>query len=227
LRTAVGHLLEAGYSKVVVLADHGFILLPDPPHVSVLSSVPSDDSIARARRYAVGRPPELEGTVRTVVQNLGYEGDLSVIFPDGLAVLGLQGELPRFLHGGPLPCETALLFLVCKAGEAMGRPILVRIVGPERIETMRPRIRLLAKSPESILYRRRTVRVEIYVGSEEVARSEPVTLSEPGGEAVVPLTLTRYEDEVEARLVDVNSNEVVARKRLPVTLPRGYTDEVS
>jgi len=224
LQSAVVRLLEAGYPRVAVFADHGFLLLPDPPQIPVLPALPPDDSTARARRYALGKPPEVEGTVRVPVARLGFAGGLTAIFPDGLSVLGVQGPVPRFLHGGPLPCETALLYLVCKPGEGMGKPLRVVIVKPERIDTLRPRVRLEGAPPETLWARSRTVRVEALLGDDLLARSDPVTLAEPGDQKEVSLSLPRYGPQVELRVVDVRTNEVVARRTVPVTLPGGYDE---
>lgn len=216
----VEKLLGSGYTKVIVVPDHGFVLSPrehDPRRVEARGG---DPSTARARRYVIGRPADSDGTVRVPVARLGWRGEGAVAFPRGLAVIALPGEVPRFFHGGPMPQEAAVLSLVCRRPQAAAPPVGVRLGGPEHIDTTRPRFELAGESPE-LLSRPRRVRVVVKLEGRVVAESEPVEVR-AGEASEVSVRLERYGRHIYVLVEDVETREVITSRTLPVELPPGY-----
>ena len=170
----------------------------------------------------MGHPPDIPGTVRMLGKAAGWGGKADLLFPRELAVFALQWDVKRFLHGGPLPQETALLTLICR-WKGVERPLKVRLVAPAHIDTLLPRFTLEGVS-EELLVRPRQVRVVVRLRGEEIAASEPVLIERSGDRKVVRLRLPRYGPEVEVSVEDVQTGEVLERRLLEVTLPSGYEE---
>lgn len=216
----VEKLLAAGYAKVVVVPDHGFLLVPREHDLRRVEARDPDAATARARRYVVGRPAESEAMVRIPLSRLGWRGEGAASFPRGLAVVSLPGEVPRFFHGGPTPQEVALLSAICRRPEAAAAPVGVRLVGPEHIDTTRPRFALEGEA-EELLARPRRVRVVVRLEDRIVGESAPVEIA-GGQRAEVTVRLERYGRHVQVLVEDVETREVLAERTLPVELPPGY-----
>jgi hypothetical protein len=175
---------------------------------------------ARARRYLIGKPADSEAMVRIPLSRLAWQGEGAASFPRGLAVVSIPGEVPRFFHGGPMAQEVAVLSVICRRPEAAAAPVAVRLVGPEHIDTTRPRFALQAEA-EELLARPRRVRVVVRLEDRIVGESEPVEIA-AGQRAEVTVRLERYGRHVEVLVEDVETREVLAERTLPVELPRGY-----
>jgi hypothetical protein len=218
----VDRLLRAGYQKVIVIADHGFVLTPREHEVRRVEAPGSDATTARARRYVIGRPADSEAMVRVPLDRLGWRGEGAVAFPRGLSVVALPGEVPRFFHGGPMPQETAILTLVCTRPRSAAEPVRVRLVGPEHIDTTLPRF-ALAGEADVLMSQSRNVRVVVRLGGRVIAESATVEI---GADQLVEVgvKLERYGRAVDVTVEDVDSREVLAERSLPVVLPAGYED---
>jgi hypothetical protein len=219
---ATRRLLDHGYSTVVIIADHGFVLSPRDAPVPTVPAPRTDASTVRARRYAVGRPSDVAGAIRLPLLRLGWQDSGSALFPRGRGVFALPGETPRFFHGGLLPQETALLSLVCRRAASGMPPTDVRIVEPSQIVTTIPRF-VLRGETDSLLAAARRVRVVVRVEGRVVAESGVIELG-TGDERDVSVRLDRYGREVHAIVEDVESRQVVTEQIIPVELPAGYED---
>lgn len=216
----VAKLLEAGYQRVAVIPDHGFVLAPRGHEVRTVEGGGAGATTARARRYLVGKPADSEEMVRVPLSRLGWRGQGAASFPRGLAVVSMPGEVPRFFHGGPMPQEVAILSVICRRPEAAAAPVAVRLVGPEHIDTTRPRFALEGEA-EELLARPRRVRVVVRLEDRIVGESEPAEIA--GGQRTeVTVRLERYGRHVEVLVEDVETREVLAERTLPVELPPGY-----
>jgi len=218
---SVEKLLGAGYAKVVVIPDHGFVLVPRGHASSRVEVQGGDRSTARARRYVIGRPPESECMVRIPLGHLGWRGNGAVAFPRGLAVVALPGATPRFFHGGPMPQEVAILTLVCRRPETAA-PVAVRLVGPQHIDTTLPRFQLEGEA-EELLSQPRRVRVVVRLEGRVISESDAVEIR-AGEPAEVALRLQRYGRHIDVVVEDVETREVLSELTLPVELPAGYED---
>lgn len=215
-------LLDVGYPRVVIIPDHGFVLVPREYEVRAVDAGAVGGGTARGRRYVIGRPADSEAMVRVPLDRLGWRGEGAAAFPRGLSVVSLPGQLPRFFHGGPMPQEVAVLSLVCRRPEALASPVGVRLAGPEHIDTTRPRFTLEGEA-EELVTRPRRVRVLVRLEGRIVAESEPVEVA--GGQQVeVAVRLERYGRHVEVAVEDVETRELLAQRTVPVELPPGYED---
>lgn len=217
----VDALTRAGYSSVLVIPDHGFLLLPeDVPPRTLPAKVGADT--ARARRYLVGRPAEVEGTVRTSLDRLGWNSTAMAAFPIGAAVFGIPGEPSRYMHGGPTLQETALLTLLAER-VSTAAPVSVRIVQPKHIDTIRPRFVLEGDPDGRLLTEPRRVRVIVRSEGKVVGESEVVTVT--AGESVeARLGLQSYGSSVEVAIEDFATREVLVTQHFTVALPAGYEE---
>jgi PglZ domain len=220
---AVEKLLDAGYQRVVVAADHGFVLAPRDVEIRRIPLSRGDHELVRATRYAIGRPPEVEGTVRLALPALGWDGDKVALFPRGLAVFALPGETPRFFHGGLMPQEVGLLTLACTRPAPLGAAVRVHLAGHHPIDTLLPRFVLAADPAEELLARPRVVRVLVKLEGSVIGESDPVHVA-PGGTAEATARLARYGDRVQVIVEDVETQEVLEEATIAVTLPPGYDD---
>jgi len=214
-------LLKSGYRSVLVIPDHGFLLLPEgcPPRVLPVK-VGADT--ARGRRFLVGRPPEVEGAVRTTLDRIGWRSTAAVAFPMGASVFGIAGEVPRYMHGGPSLQETALLALTAER-VSTANPVGVRLVEPSHIDTVWPRFVLEGDAGGELMSEPRRVRVTVRSDGKVVGESEVVTVADRD-RVQVKVRLQEYGSSVEISVEDFATREVLETKSLPVALPAGYED---
>lgn len=213
-------LLKSGYRSVLVIPDHGFLLLPEEPAPRLLA-VNAGAATVRARRYLAGRPPEVEGAIRVPMEALGWHSTAVAAFPLGAAVFGLAGQVPRYLHGGPSLQETALLALTAER-VTTSVPVGVRLAEPEHLDTVLPRF-VLEGDRDVMFAEPRRVRVVVQSGGKVVGESE-VVIVVAGEQVTAQVRLQEYGDSVEVVVEDYATRDELVRKTLPVALPAGYED---
>ncbi|MBE0448073.1 MAG: PglZ domain-containing protein [Actinobacteria bacterium] len=225
----VGRLVEvvaklhgAGIGTVLVATDHGFLLLPRALSVDVTNDVDSSAEVAMGRRYAIGKPRQVPSLISFTFQGLGFMGDGWSLFPRGLTVLSMPGEIKRFVHGGISPQEVGICVIESKSKpEVEEQKVKITAGIPDRITNA---VSLIAMEPKetTVLTTPRTVRIEVWAGgSEPITASESRTIQfEP---IKVKLVLSKAPEEVEVRLVDVETYEVLDRKSVKVELS-GYDE---
>lgn len=103
LRDVIRRLSSAGFKKIFVTADHGFLYQEsDIPAHGFLSTVP--EGLATEfmnRRFIIGRGlQELPGLKTFTSSQLGYTCDYQVQIPASALRLRRQGSGLRFVHGG-------------------------------------------------------------------------------------------------------------------------------
>jgi len=98
LRAAWRLLREAGVSRFVITADHGFLLLDDPS----LGAVSHGRKIDPNRRHVIsGVAADEHGKVRVPLSELGYEGCTDqLVLPQTVAVFDKGKRAGGFVHGG-------------------------------------------------------------------------------------------------------------------------------
>lgn len=103
LRDVVRRLSKAGFQKIFVTADHGFLYQDSeiPAH-GFLSTVPEGEVTEfMNRRFIIGRGLQAaQGLKSFTSSQLGYEGDYEVQIPLSTLRLRRQGSGLRFVHGG-------------------------------------------------------------------------------------------------------------------------------
>lgn len=111
---AVARLGQAGVRRVVISADHGFIVLSRSLGADRVIEPPKGGAGELHRRGWVGRgaitPPN---TIRLRLADAGERSDLDLIAPRGLAVFAAGGD-KRFFHGGLSPQELLVPVIVAE-----------------------------------------------------------------------------------------------------------------
>ncbi len=120
--------VDAGYSGVHVVTDHGFLLLGQ---VADYGKIEPDNTQAlkAAHRYLVGRNlAEKEGLLRYAIQG---SQELVAWFPPGITCFKVGGSY-NYVHGGPTLQETLIPYLYVKQ-DTTRVPVGVRLNVAERI----------------------------------------------------------------------------------------------
>jgi hypothetical protein len=112
---AIRKLARVGYERFVVTADHGHQFSIRKGEDMIIDG-PGGDTVELHRRFWAGRgggvPP---GCLRVSGQALGYDTDLDLIFPRGLAVFRAGGDL-AYHHGGASLQEVVVPVLSLRIG---------------------------------------------------------------------------------------------------------------
>lgn len=111
LATQVQRLLSLGVASVVIAADHGFHLLPEPLGTAHVSTAPEGEGSSHRRGF-VGRAATVpEASVTVALAALGVAGGLDLVTPRGLTLFQGHGSR-QFFHGGLSPQELVIPVLV-------------------------------------------------------------------------------------------------------------------
>ena len=220
--TGVTRLHEAGVERVVIGTDHGFLLLPKGFNVDFIEGPPASPDVARDRRYVLGKLPALPKFLSFPLEAVRLGGKGKVAFPRGLTCLSLQGGLGAFLHKGLTLQETVVMSLVSEtAAPTVAQKVKVVAQLPTAITNAVFLIELTPEGPPTMFDVSRLVKIEVYSADELVAESEPVTVyREPVKARVV---LRQIPQNVALAVVDVETQEILARRTVPVQLA-GYDE---
>lgn len=217
LANLILRLHEAGIRNVVVSTDHGFLIVPEEWKPMLIEGISSKD-LSVSRRYVVGRVPKHEGLITFPVSAIGFVGDIDVAIPKGLAMLSIQGEIPRFVHGGLTPQEVFVPYLVSTFEKA--EKVHVTIGMPEPITSMKFYIDVTPVEPSSS-ERARKIQIRIFSEGEEVERSDVVKVHTEARRCW--LKLKKNVPKVEVHTLDVETEEILFVKSVGVQLA-GYDD---
>lgn len=121
---AIARLGHAGVRRIVVTADHGFIVLPRGLGADRSIDVPSGGTGELHRRVWIGNGGVSgPSTLRVALASTGTPGDLDLVVPRGLAVFKGQGS-KQFFHGGLSPQELIVPVVVAGFAEVEATPKL-------------------------------------------------------------------------------------------------------
>lgn len=142
----VDQCLKAGFERVVVGADHGF-LVRDPnasPH-AIQGTQQKGSGFTKTFRYAAGNGVVAPELVHLPATALGREG-ADVYVPRGTQCLGVQGGPPLFVHGGLSLQECALVFLSVTPGTTAQtkRAVPVTMEAPSKTTSLLVNVRVVA-----------------------------------------------------------------------------------
>ncbi|MDW8103199.1 MAG: PglZ domain-containing protein [Anaerolineae bacterium] len=211
LAGVVQFLVEQGFEQFFVVADHGFLFLP--PGVEP-TAIKAPAAHLRGRRFAVGG--SAEGTLSLTASQQGLRGDLSLIFPQGLAVFALQGPIGAFLHGG-LSLQEAVVPLIRGQAAVLAAKVEVSMEVPTTLTSRIALIRVRVIKARELFARDRRIVVEI-----GEARSEPILLGLQQPEQTIRFSwldeFTEPPPRVTVRLLDVDTGQVLEEKQVPVQL---------
>jgi hypothetical protein len=109
---AVARLAQAGVHRMVISADHGFVVLSRSLGPDRVIDAPKGGAGELHRRGWVGKGAITPAnTIRIPLSDAGERSDLDLIAPRGLAVFAAGGD-KRFFHGGLSPQELLVPVIV-------------------------------------------------------------------------------------------------------------------
>lgn len=237
IATAVKSVVSSGFTRVLISADHGHVMLPEIPAGDVVQSPPGG-WLENKRRCRLGSGLSGgPGTITLKAAHVGIQGDvLEVCLPYGFRVFS-DGE--GYFHGGLSLQEAVVPVLIFRAGAEThtptGKPELSinyrsdrftsRVIGL-KIEYRIKQLSIGGDPPIS-------VRIEAYDGKGAKAnlvgeaadceardeKTREVTL-QANKETPVPILIDPDFDgsEVEIRVSDPRTRVVWARKKLKNTM---------
>ena len=216
INKTVKKVLEAGYKKVIIASDHGFLWISKDKTPQTLVLNRGDNTVVD-RRYAIGNPEQIPDTVRLPLSTIRLKGDGDIVFPKGLKIFSKQGPISSFLHGGYLPQETALLTLVVQS-KVIKKAVKVQLL-KQRIDTLIPIFTVRGESSEEYVAPR-TVRVMVFCEGKKIGNSENIEIQAPGEEKRTnPIKLKKPGNEILVRILDVHTKETLDEEMLEVVLP--------
>ena len=207
---AIRLLLDRGFQRFLLVADHGFLYVP--PDIEPQRLSPGTARIVK-HRFAIGA--RLEGCWTAAAHELGIRNSDVLAFPAGLAVFSLQGAPSQFLHGGLSLQESLVPVLTLQVTRPASR-VEVFLGDLDRI-TSRIAVIPVRASQSDLLAAPRRVRVR--VGDRE---SDVTEIGGQRFEASLQIPwldfLTSPPLNVTVSLLDADTGEVLDRRDVPVHL---------
>jgi len=211
IASAIGYLKERGFERIVIVADHGFLFVPEGIEIT---TIPVSEAKVVERRFAIGMGTKA-GTVNLKTSDIGLKGDEQFAFPEGLAVFALQGEIGAFLHGG-LSLQESIVPVIEVAVQVVEKKVEVRMEVPQVLTSRMVVIIVKAEAPD-LFARPRRVMVEIQGKRSESRELGPEQLSEQ-----FSLSWLKFDEElpeeVSIRLLDADTHQVLEEHRVRVEL---------
>lgn len=181
LRRGMRTLFNLGYAKIILSADHGFLMGGNLTLGAALEA-PGGETADLHRRVWVGRGGAAIGEcLRKPLSAFGLGGDLELVTPYGMSVFRVQGGSSEYFHGGLSLPEMVIPVLTVTAGKAksgLGTPAFAWSVKPgsQKITTRFFTVTIEAQSAD--LFATATaprLRAELRVGGQVI--SVPVAAS--------------------------------------------------
>lgn len=183
LKLAVQKLKAAGFNKIFITADHGFLYQDSMiAEHGFLSTVPEGEVTEFInRRFVIGKGlQESEGLKLFTSSQLGYVCDYEIQIPASTLRLRRRGSGLRFVHGGASLQEIVvpLLELSKSSQKASGQVDVVLSPGvSKRITTGLVALSFTQKDPVSDTLLSRDLRIAIFSGDQRISTSETVTFA--------------------------------------------------
>ena len=214
LARSVTVLHRAGYRRVVIGTDHGFLLIPADVELPQRPSPGSGGEITSSTRYAVGPISADSDCICFQPSQMGRSGTSNVVLPRGLTAFSVGGPRHRFVHGGLSPQECVLRFLVSETAGAPRTPVKVRLSPIGNVSSMILFVSVEVTTPSGPSSLRR-VRIEIHSGNQLIGRSE-TAVYKPDSELAanetypkIKVRLTQNRPQLDFALIDEDSGDVL------------------
>jgi hypothetical protein len=207
-------LHRAGYRRVVIGTDHGFLLIPSGVELPQRPSPGSGGETTSSTRYAVGPIWAEEDCVVFRPSQMGRTGSSNVVLPKGLTAFSVGGPRHRFVHGGLSPQECVLRFTVSEVAGPPKAPVQIRLPRIANVSSMILFIPVEVITPAGPASPRR-VRIEARSGDQLIARSNAVVykpeseLAQGETHPKVEVRLTRNVARIDFILLDEDSGDVL------------------
>lgn len=129
INSAIKKLVQIDIEKIVVVADHGFILTSGLEEWMKVD-IPKDmDNIVKKRRYTITRNRVEGNYITKSAYSVNYNGDLYFNFPRGINVFPVSGGI-KFHHGGISLQELLVPVIVIEKKDEK----VIEVYNPEVIE---------------------------------------------------------------------------------------------
>ncbi|MEM3572820.1 MAG: PglZ domain-containing protein [Nitrososphaeria archaeon] len=221
LSEAVDKLHKTGIKSIVIITDHGFLLLPMDYIPNVVEGLKSDVDVDKKRRYIIGKPPYNPSLITFKFEQVWLKGEGIVAFPRGLSCLSVPGEKQIFLHGGISPQENIVSAIISKAKIEVGK-IKVEAEIPDEITTAIFLINLIPlTTPEA--NKSRAVKIEVYSNERKIAESDTIELMQEPKKARI--ILKEIPSQAEVKVIDADTFELLKSKKVKISIV-GYAEEI-
>lgn len=208
---AVRFAAEKGFSRILIVSDHGFLFAPPDCEPNFVQS-PSKSLIAK-RRFVIGG--KSEGCWTVSASGVGLKGDLLFAFPKGFAVFALRGEREVFLHGGLSLQESIVPMLVGQVTTPVVK-IAVRLHVQEPISSRIAKVTVEAQSDNPFAQPRK---VKAQIGSHESDICEVSTQQTKAELSIVWLDeFDEPPSSVVIQLLDAETGQVLDEKHAEVSI---------
>ena len=232
LARSVTVLHRAGYRRVVIGADHGFLLIPSDVDLVQRPSPGSGGEITSSTRYAVGPISADADCICFQPSQMGRSGMSNVVLPKGLTAFSVGGPRHRFVHGGLSPQECVLRFLVSETAGAQRTPVKVRLSPIANVSSMILFVSVEVTTPSGPASLRR-VRIEVRSGNQLIGRSE-TAVYKPDSELAanetypkIKVRLTQNRPQLDFALIDEDSGDVLdGQSGVPNVMRREDEDDL-
>ena len=129
IKSAIKKLVQIDIEKIVVAADHGFILTSGLEEWMKVD-IPKDmDNVVKKRRYTISRNRVEGNYITKSAYSVNYNGDLYFNFPRGINVFPVSGGI-KFHHGGISLQELLVPVIVIEKKDEK----VIEVYNPEVIE---------------------------------------------------------------------------------------------
>jgi len=221
VKRAVENIAQIGFNKILITTDHGFLFYPLPNKIDTTESIPVTPETVVSKRYCLGKPPQTPATISLHGKVLPYLSEnTSALFPIGTAWFPRPGPKEPFIHGGISLQECCIGILECTPKKVTREKVGVKVSLPSIISSaifiisLQPYIKQISDQP-------RTVTVELSEKGQTILRSDPVEIIDK--EQTLTLKLPRIPKEIEVKVKDSETEEVLFTKQIKVSL-EGYDE---
>ncbi|HET6884065.1 MAG TPA: PglZ domain-containing protein, partial [Pirellulales bacterium] len=222
---AIRKLRDAGFSRVIVLTDHGFFHW-QPDDDEIVDELPTGEVLWKHRRAMVGRNLSHTSAVLMPVP----QSDLEVAVPRGTSAFRTYGAL-GFFHGGAT-LQEMIVPVVIATWPVKARKVKVVLKPVGNIATEAPRVQVQAAATGqlfgadvNLLARRVFVKVKDPANGKLVFRHvEPVTIEPDGPAVTVPLALVEpkpvlgFGAPLVVEVLDADDEELLAREEVTLKI---------
>jgi len=221
--TAIRRLRDAGYSRVIIVTDHGFFhWQPEPNEIE--EDKPEGEHLWRSRRAVVGRNLSHKTAIAVPVSS----SDLTAMVPRSVNAFRTYGGL-GFFHGGAT-LQELLIPVIQVHWPQRAKKVNVVLKPVEVITSEMPRVRLepgalgqlkLIGSDSNLLSRKVLVKVKDFQTGKVIFRNtDPVTIDPAGGAQTIVLSLVDasstppFGSKLRVVVLDADDEEILASEEI-------------
>ncbi|HPM61607.1 MAG TPA: hypothetical protein PK955_03910, partial [Methanoregulaceae archaeon] len=221
--TAIRRLRDAGYSRVIIVTDHGFFhWQPEPNEIE--EDKPEGEHLWRSRRAVVGRNLSHKTAITVPVSS----SDLTAMVPRSVNAFRTYGGL-GFFHGGAT-LQELIIPVIQVHWPQRAKKVNVVLKPVEVITSEMPRVRLepgalgqlkLIGSDSNLLSRKVLVKVKDFQTGKVIFRNtDPVTIDPAGGAQTIVLSLVDassappFGSKLRVVVLDADDEEILASEEI-------------